>query len=65
MLVCPDSSLCLKKYPRNIKHIPVVFFQICLDFKQNCYSRTTLLVTIIFFSVPKTMDTILRIKYYR
>ncbi len=41
MLFCPDSSLCLKKYPRNINHIPVVFFQACLDFDQNRYSRTS------------------------
>ncbi len=40
MLFYPNSSLCLKKYPRNINHIPVVFFQVCLDFEQNCYSRT-------------------------
>jgi len=36
----PTSSLYSKNYPRNIDHMPVVIFFVCLDFGKNCYSRT-------------------------
>jgi len=35
----PNSSLYSKNYPRNINHMPVVIFFVCLDFGKNCYSQ--------------------------
>ena len=31
----PNSALCSKNYPRNIKHMPVVIFFACLDLEQK------------------------------
>ncbi len=36
-----NSSDFPKKYPRNISHMPVVFFWKIFDFEQNAYSRTS------------------------
>ncbi|TBV81477.1 MAG: hypothetical protein EYX74_04215 [Desulfobulbaceae bacterium] len=35
LLFRPISALCSKNYPRNINHIPAVFFFACLDLEQN------------------------------
>ena len=30
----PNSSLCLKNYPRNINYMPAVIFFVCFDFEK-------------------------------
>ncbi len=37
----PNSSLFQKNNARNINYMPALIFLKCLDFEQNCYSRTS------------------------
>ena len=41
MPFCPNSSLFAKNNARNVNNMAVLIFFKCLDFEQNCYSRTT------------------------